>query len=89
MRKRKKLLDLASIFFYFNEALKGIVFQLELNAFFILKSEGGIIKSKNRLFVIFNFALIWLKVIKVNEAKYRSFLGIWAMSYRDIKSTSY
>lgn len=47
MKKRKELLNLASILiFYFNETLKGIVFQFELNSFlithlFILKMKGA------------------------------------------------
>jgi len=52
MRKRKTTPLILQAYFYFNEALKGIVFQLEFKAFliaclFILKSESGIINRKS------------------------------------------
>ena len=52
MRKGKTTPLILKAYFYFNEALKRIVFQLELNAFlitclFILKSQRAILNSKN------------------------------------------
>jgi len=52
MRKRKTTPLILQAYFYFNEALKGIVFQLEFKALliaclFILKSESGIINRKS------------------------------------------
>ena len=83
-------------YFYFNEALKGIVFQLEFKAlliacFFILKSERDIINSKSGFLWILAVILADLIQLRGDQSQ----LGKMQMhprglgsSYMDTKTTS-
>lgn len=94
VRKRKTTSLISQPCFYFHEVLKGIVFQLELNAFlitclFILKSEESIINCRSGVFLIFAVPWFGLRGDQNQLGKTKNFLGVWTVSYRDINTTSW